>query len=111
MVLGSIQPQTEMSTRDISWGYRRSGLRADNITTYMCRFSGNLGALTFSRPLQFCNGIDLAIVYDNNVNFQCGGVEKWPQSFLTLALGGDSGQLYAAAIVQYTECPVECKAG
>jgi len=99
MILGSIQPLTELSTRNISWGYRKSGLRADNLTTCMCRFSGNLGTLTFSRPLQFCNGIDLTIVYDNNVKFQCGGVEKWPQSFLTSTLGGDSGQLYAATIV------------
>jgi hypothetical protein len=99
MVLESTQPLTEMSTWDISWGYRSSVLRAENLTTYMCRFSGNLGALTSWRPVQFCSGIALAFVYGINLKFQFGGVEKWPHFFLTLILGGDSGQLYAAAIV------------
>ena len=99
MVLGSTQPLTEMSTRDISWGHSRSVLMTDNLTICMCRFSGNLGSLTSWRPVPFCNGIALSFVYGNNVKFECRGVEKWPHSFLTLALGGDSGQLYAAAIV------------
>jgi len=41
MALGSTLPLTEMSTRDIFWGWRRSVLRADNITTFTYRFSRN----------------------------------------------------------------------
>jgi hypothetical protein len=33
-----------MSTRNISWGYRQPVRRADNLTTFMCRLSRNLGA-------------------------------------------------------------------
>jgi len=32
MALGSTQPLTEMSTRSISWGQRRSVRKADNLT-------------------------------------------------------------------------------
>jgi hypothetical protein len=39
MALGSTQPLIEMSTRNISWGKRRSVGRADNLTTFMCRLS------------------------------------------------------------------------
>jgi len=39
MAVGSTQPLTEMSTRNISWGYRRPVRRADNLTTFMCRLS------------------------------------------------------------------------
>jgi hypothetical protein len=44
MALGLTQPLTEMSTRIVSWVYRRPVLRADNLTTFMCRLSWNLGA-------------------------------------------------------------------
>jgi len=37
MALGSTQPLTEMSTRSISWGLRRTVRRADKITTILCR--------------------------------------------------------------------------
>jgi len=50
MVLGSAQPLTEMSTRNVSWGYRRQVRRADNLTTFMCRLSWNLGAWTSWNP-------------------------------------------------------------
>jgi len=43
MALGSTQPQSEMSTRNISWGWRRS-VRGADLTTFMCRLSWNLGA-------------------------------------------------------------------
>jgi hypothetical protein len=39
MALGSTQPLIEMSTRSISWGYRRPVRRADNLATFMCRLS------------------------------------------------------------------------
>jgi len=51
MALGSTQPLTEMSTRNISWWYRRPVRRADNLTTFVCRLSLNLGASTSWNPL------------------------------------------------------------
>ena len=35
MVLGSTQPLTEMSTRSISWGYKRPVRKAINLTTFL----------------------------------------------------------------------------
>ena len=40
MALGSTQPLTEMSTRNISLGERRPVRKADNLTTFMCRGKG-----------------------------------------------------------------------
>ena len=51
MALGSTQPLTEMSTRNISWWQRRPLPRVDNLTTFMCRLSWNLGASTCWNPL------------------------------------------------------------
>jgi hypothetical protein len=50
MALGLIQSLTEMSTRTISWGLRRPVRRADDLTTFMCRLSRNLGASTSWNP-------------------------------------------------------------
>jgi hypothetical protein len=50
MALGSTQPLSEMSTRNISWGWRRPMRRADNLTTFLCRLSWNLGAWTSWNP-------------------------------------------------------------
>jgi len=50
MALGLTQPLTEMSTRNISWGWKRPVRRADNLTTFMCRLSWNLGASTSWNP-------------------------------------------------------------
>jgi len=36
MALGPNQPLTEMSTRCISWGWRRPLCKADNFTTILC---------------------------------------------------------------------------
>jgi hypothetical protein len=49
MALGSTQPLTEMSTRNISWGVN-AVRRADNLTTFKCRLSRNLGASTSWNP-------------------------------------------------------------
>jgi hypothetical protein len=46
MVLGSSQPLTELSTRNIS----RPVCRADNLTNFMCQLSSNLGASTSWNP-------------------------------------------------------------
>ena len=50
MLLGSTHPPTEMSTRNISWGWRRPLRMADNLNTFMCRLSWNLGASTSCNP-------------------------------------------------------------
>jgi hypothetical protein len=50
MALGSTQPLAGLSTRNISWGYRWLVCRADNLTTFMCQLSRNLGASTFWNP-------------------------------------------------------------
>jgi len=43
---------TETSTRNISWGVKQSVRRADNLSTFMCWLSGNLGILwACKRPL------------------------------------------------------------
>jgi hypothetical protein len=60
VALGLTQPVTEMSTRNISWGWRRPLGRADNLTIFICRLSWNLRASTSYSPLgpvQACNGI------------------------------------------------------
>jgi hypothetical protein len=46
MALGSTQPLTEMSTRNISWVERWPARRADELTTFVCWLSQNLGAST-----------------------------------------------------------------
>ena len=51
MALESTQPLIEMSTRNVSWGERRPVRRADNLTTFMCWLSWNLGASTSWNPL------------------------------------------------------------
>jgi hypothetical protein len=51
MALGWTQPLTEMSTRNISWGWRRTVLKAGNLTTFMCRLSWILGTSTSWNPL------------------------------------------------------------
>jgi len=50
MALGLNQPLTEISIRNISWGIRRPVRTADNLTTFMCRVSWNLGTSTTWNP-------------------------------------------------------------
>ena len=50
MVLELTQPLTELSTRNISWGLRWPVRRADNLTTFMCQVSWNLGTSTSWNP-------------------------------------------------------------
>jgi len=50
MALRSTQPLTEMSTKNTSWEVRRPIRRSDNLTTFMCRLSWNLGASTSWNP-------------------------------------------------------------
>jgi hypothetical protein len=46
--LGLTQPLTEMSTRNISWGVKVAG--ANNLTTFRCRLSSNVGISTSWNP-------------------------------------------------------------
>jgi hypothetical protein len=46
LALGSTQPLTEMSTKNISCRYRQPMSRADNLTTFMCLLSWNRGTST-----------------------------------------------------------------
>jgi len=60
MALGLTQPVTEMSTRNISRGYRRPVCRVDNLTHLHVPIvlkSGSLILLEPSGPVQTCNGI------------------------------------------------------
>jgi hypothetical protein len=50
MALRLKQRITEMSTRNISWGVKATCDRADNLTTFMCRLSENLGTSTSWDP-------------------------------------------------------------
>jgi hypothetical protein len=57
MALRLTQPLTEMSTRNSSWGKRQPVHRADNLTTFMCQLSWNLGASTSWNPQGLCRPI------------------------------------------------------
>ena len=63
MALGSTQPLTEMSTRSISWGWRRPVRKNDNLppSCAVVTKSVNLNYLEPSGPLQACNGTDLPL--------------------------------------------------
>ena len=39
MALELIQPLTEMSTMNVSWGVKAAGARAENLTTFVCRLT------------------------------------------------------------------------
>ena len=50
--LGSTQPRTETSSKNISWwgGVKRPVRKADNLATFMCRLSWNSGNLNLLEP-------------------------------------------------------------
>jgi len=50
MTLGSTQPVTEMSTRNISWGLGRLVYRGDNLATFMYRLPRIPGCLKVLQP-------------------------------------------------------------
>jgi hypothetical protein len=63
VVLELTQTITEISTRNISCGVKRQLVpRADNLTTFMRRLSGNLGASAAWNP-RACTGIALLIAF------------------------------------------------
>jgi len=60
MALGFFHPQTEMSTRTISWG---KGWQPYHFHVPIVLKSGSLKLLEPSGPLQACNGIALPLLY------------------------------------------------
>jgi hypothetical protein len=50
MALGSTQPLTEMSTRNLPGCIKRQARRADNMTPSVSRMSKNVGASTSRNP-------------------------------------------------------------
>jgi hypothetical protein len=56
MTLGSTQPLTEMSTRNISWGWQPGHLHVPTVLK-----SGSLNLLELSGPVKACNGIALPL--------------------------------------------------
>jgi hypothetical protein len=78
MALGSTQPLTEMSTRNISWG---KGGRCAGLTTLPpscadCLNSGSLNLLEPSGPVKACNGIALPSVSDQQWVSYARGVKQ-----------------------------------
>jgi hypothetical protein len=57
MALESTQCLTEKSTRYTSWGWRWPVRRANNLTTFMCRFSRNSGSLDLLEPSKPVQGL------------------------------------------------------
>jgi len=78
MALGLTQPLTEMSTRNISWGKRRPVRRADNLTTFMCRLSWNMGASTSWNP----QGLSSPVMGLTNFLFYKLCLCKWSLPFM-----------------------------
>ena len=85
MVLGSTQPLTEMSTRNISWWVKEasaSGWQLYHLHALTVLKYGSLKLLEPSGPIQACNGITL----NNNINY------SYPRSWMET-----SGYFHAAA--------------
>jgi len=70
MVLGSTHILTETSTRNISWGQRRPVRKADNLTTFMCRLSWNLGASASWSP-QGLSRPGMGLLFISRTKFYC----------------------------------------
>jgi hypothetical protein len=70
MALGLPQPLTDMSTRNISWGKRRPLRRADNLTSFMCWLSWNLGASTSWNPQGLSRPVMGLLYHDWSQNYK-----------------------------------------
>jgi len=61
MALGLNHPLTEMSARNISRGVKAAGVKADKLTTFLCRLSRKSVIFKHLEPsghIQGFNGID-----------------------------------------------------
>jgi len=76
MALGLTQPLTEMSTSNISWGYRRPVRRADNLTTFVCRLSWNLRASTSWSPQGLSRSV-MELLYLLHIDFKAWNIWNW----------------------------------
>jgi len=93
MALGSTQPLTEMSTRNIYWG---KGGRCVRLTTLppscaVVTKSGNLNFLEPSGPVEACNGTALPLLNIKSASktaglFNQGCTNTGKQKFYTMAL-------------------------
>jgi hypothetical protein len=65
MALGSTQPLTEMSRRNIAWGGGGKSGRCVGLTTLQpsCAYSGSFNLLESYGPVQACNEIALPLLY------------------------------------------------
>ena len=88
LALGSTQPLTEMSVRMFPGGWRRSVRRADNLTTFMCRLSWNLGASTFWNPeVPYRDCFTILLTVNDMVDKRChvtNGTLSLPQETVTV---------------------------
>ena len=73
MALGSTQPLTEISARNISWGVK--GWQPYHLQVPIVLKSGSLNLLERSGPVQACNGIDLPLPF--TVYMVVCGCETW----------------------------------
>ena len=74
MALGSTQPLTEMSTRNISWGIKAAGAwswQPSNLRVPIALKSESLNLLEPSRPVLACNWIALPCSLKDNSNCVC----------------------------------------
>ena len=77
MVLGSTQRLTEMSTRNITWGYRRPVSRSDNLKTILShchvtwepQIPGNLGASRASNKIALLYNKNQPVAPKPQINF------------------------------------------
>jgi hypothetical protein len=63
MALESTQRLIEMITRNIFWEKRRPVSGAENLTTFMCRFSWNLGASISQGRTSECSFLITVFLY------------------------------------------------
>jgi len=77
MFLGSTQSLTDMSTRSTSWGWRWPGLRADNLTTFMCRLSWNMGASASWNPQGLSRALMWLLCFASSVSVVGGFSQQW----------------------------------
>jgi len=114
VVLWSTQPLTEMSTRSISWGYRRPVRKADNLTPScaVVTKSGNLNFLDPSGPVQACNGTAFTITFLHTITdytiFRTN-IEREMRSFKIVSRRTTSCIVHCQALCYFASRPQNCQ--